>query len=63
MNITIDDFLQGLANDGYPFAEKASDPEFCMQHGWHAGERRCPACYRRFLTHLHDANEAGGDRP
>lgn len=58
MNSTIDDFLQGLANDGYPYTADASDLEFCMQHGWHAGERRCPACYRRFIAQLQGANKA-----
>ncbi|MPY34765.1 hypothetical protein FNH09_27070 [Streptomyces adustus] len=58
MNITIEDYLQGLANDGYPFAEDARDPEFCMQHGWHTGEHRCPVCYRRFIAQLRDKDEA-----
>ncbi|MFD4661405.1 hypothetical protein ACFWP2_37995 [Kitasatospora sp. NPDC058444] len=58
MNSTIDDFLQGLANDGYPFTKNASNPEFCIQHGWHHGAHRCPACRRRFLALLRDTNKA-----
>ncbi|AGS66903.1 hypothetical protein [Streptomyces collinus] len=54
----INDFLQGLANDGYPFTADASDSEFCMQHGWHTGEDRCPDCYRSFLIGLRDVNKA-----
>ncbi|MFJ9611564.1 hypothetical protein ACIRS1_35035 [Kitasatospora sp. NPDC101176] len=58
MNITIDDFLQGLADDGYPFTENASNPEFCLQHGWHDREHHCPACRRHFLAQLGNANTA-----
>ncbi|MFJ5779845.1 hypothetical protein [Streptomyces sp. NPDC093094] len=58
MNITIDDFLQGLADDGYPFTKEARDPEFCIQHGWHVKENRCPACHRHLLTQLRNTNNS-----
>ncbi|MBK3635564.1 hypothetical protein JHN52_22080 [Streptomyces sp. MBT97] len=54
MSITVEEFLQGLADDGYPFTKHAENPDFCLQHGWHTGEHPCPACHRRFLAQLHD---------